>query len=317
MKHNMKITLLLLGMFFITQFIGLYLLSVDPLNMEVEINGTIQEVPNPQLSFIQPPQDSSPAATFGEIIIAFIVAISLLLLFKKLGLDKILKIWFFSIIVLALWLVFYTLEIVAPIIIDPTLALIIPLVIALPLAYIKLFRGNFIVHNLTELLIYPGIAIIFVSFLSQWNAFWNVAVIVSLLLIISAYDMWAVWHSGLMQKMAKYQMDKLKIFSGFFVPYISKKQRDKIKKMKKSELKKTKIKANVAILGGGDIIFPIIAGGIMLKTFGWIPAVMVVIGTGIGLSYLLFLAEKKKFYPAMPFISAGIFAAMILYALIF
>ena len=124
--------------------------------------------------------------------------------------------------------------------------------------------------------------------------------------------MWAVWHSGIMQKMAKYQIDKLKIFSGFFVPYISSKVRLKLKKMKKSDLKKKRIRVNVAILGGGDVVFPIITAGVMLKTLGLFSAVFVVIGAALGLGYLLFFSEKKKFYPAMPFITAGIFLGIAL-----
>jgi len=122
-----------------------------------------------------------------------------------------------------------------------------------------------------------------------------------------------------MQKMAKYQINKLKVFSGFFIPYVSKTMRQKVKKMKKSELKKKKIKVNVAILGGGDVIFPIIAAGVMMKTFPEtiIPALLVIFGAALGLSYLFFFAEKKKFYPAMPYISAGIFLAIGLSYLIF
>ena len=68
---------------------------------------------------------------------------------------------------------------------------------------------NLYIHNLTELLIYPGLAGVFVPLLSIWT-------MIFLLVLISVYDMWAVWHSGIMQKMAKYQINKLKIFSGFF-----------------------------------------------------------------------------------------------------
>ena len=75
-----------------------------------------------------------------------------------------------------------------------------------------------IVHNLTELLVYPGIAVIFVSLLTQWSPIKNLILIIFLLILISIYDMWAVWHSGIMQKMAKYQIDTLEIFSGFFIP---------------------------------------------------------------------------------------------------
>ena len=193
------------------------------------------------------------------------------------------------------------------------------LVIALPLAFIKIYKRGFLVHNITELFIYPGIAAVFVPIL-------NIYTIIILLIIISIYDMWAVWHSGIMQKMAKYQINKLNVFSGFFVPYVSKKVRLKLKKMKKtltkSQLKKKKIKVNVAILGGGDVIFPIITAGVILKTKitlfglqfvgGFIPALFVIAGATLGLSWLFFFAEKKKFYPAMPFITAGIFLGILI-----
>jgi presenilin-like A22 family membrane protease len=120
-----------------------------------------------------------------------------------------------------------------------------------------------------------------------------------------------------MQKMAKYQINTLGVISGFFIPYISKEVRDSIKGLSKEQLKKKKIKAQVAILGGGDIIFPIITAGVLLRDFGFYPSLFVLFGATLGLSYLLFLAEKKKFYPAMPFITAGIFFGMILSWFIF
>jgi presenilin-like A22 family membrane protease len=133
--------------------------------------------------------------------------------------------------------------------------------------------------------------------------------------LISVYDMWAVWSSGIMQKMAKYQINELKIFSGFFIPYISKKQKEKIIKIKKEspkKLEKQKIRAQVAILGGGDVVFPIIASGVMFSKFGFFGALFVIIGATAGLGYLMLMGEKKKFYPAMPFISTGIFLGMLL-----
>jgi hypothetical protein len=84
-----------------------------------------------------------------------------------------------------------------------------------------------------------------------------------------------------------------------------------LKDLPKSELKNKKVKANVAILGGGDVVFPIITAGVMLVQFGFLAALFVIIGATLGISYLLFVAEKKKFYPAMPFISAGIFLGIL------
>jgi len=54
-----------------------------------------------------------------------------------------------------------------------------------------------------------------------------------------------------------------------------------------------------------------------MKTLGFFPALLVVAGATLGLSYLFFFSEKQKFYPAMPFITAGIFIGMILGYIIF
>ena len=86
------------------------------------------------------------------------------------------------------------------------------LIVALPLAYIKIFKRHPLVHNITELMIYPGIAAVFIPIL-------GILGIIIVLLAISLYDIWAVWKSEVMQKMAKYQIEKLKFFTGFFVPY--------------------------------------------------------------------------------------------------
>jgi presenilin-like A22 family membrane protease len=323
MKHNLKITIILLSMFVITQFIGLAVLHADIFHLEQEVNGTIETVPNPHLSWIQPPEvetqkellpmldrliESLPM--LGSLIFAFIIAISLLILLSKFKIRFILKAWFFLVVCIALFLTIYAFEKLVPFSIPSNLALIIPIILALPLAFIKIFKSEFLVHNFTELLIYPGIAAVFIPIL-------NIYTIIIFLVIISIYDIWAVWHSGIMQKMAKYQIDKLNIFPGFFVPYVSKKIKSKIKSMKKSELKKKKIRVNVAILGGGDIIFPIITAGVVLKTWGFFPALFVIAGATLGLGYLFFFSEKRKFYPAMPFITTGIFAGMVLGWIIF
>jgi presenilin-like A22 family membrane protease len=299
MKHTLKITAVLLVMFVLTQFIGLYV-----------INSYLPEE-KPLPFGLDTPQIEDEAEYYGffsYIIIAFIIAIVILFFLTKFNAEFILKIWFFIVVILAL-----TISLTA-IIPEFNYLLVLSLTLAVILAFFKIYRTNFIVHNATELLIYPGIAAVFVPILNIWT-------IGGLLILISIYDIWAVWHSGIMQKMAKYQIDKLKIFSGFFIPYLSREVRKKIKKMKKtlkkSELKKKKIKINVAILGGGDVVFPIIAAGVMLKTLGLGPALLVIAGATLGLTYLFFFAEKKKFYPAMPFITGGILLGVLLSYLIF
>lgn len=288
MKHKLKITLILLAMFIVTQLIGLYV-----------VGHYLQE--DNVLPFgLEPPKIEKPSEYYGffsAIVIAFIIAIFLFLLLTKFKIEFILRLWFFVVVAIALSISF--LSVLSPL----SYAVIISLVLALPLAFVKIYKKNFLVHNITELFVYPGIATVFVPLLNIWT-------IIALLVLISAYDIWAVWHSGVMLKMAKYQIDKLNIFAGFFVPYVSKKTKQKIKTwkktLKKSDLKKKKVKVNVAILGGGDIVFPIIAAGVMMKTLGLASAFLVLAGASLGLAYLFFFAKKKKYYPAMPSVTAGI-----------
>lgn len=323
MKHNIKITILLVMMFVITQLIGLYVINSNVFNQAAEINGAVVPITNPILETLQPPQiqqQSDFSLYFGSLVFAFVIAIVILFLLTRFKIDFILKAWFFIVVAIAL---FITINAFFIKYINSFYFVAIASILALGLAFIKIFRTNFIVHNVTELLIYPGIATVFVPILNLWS-------VIVLLIIISIYDMWAVWHSGIMQKMAKYQINNLKIFSGFFVPYIPKALRLKIKKMKKSKLKNKRVKVNLAILGGGDIVFPIITAGVILMTQtvslpfglhpfvgGLIPALFVTAGATIGLTLLFLFSEKKKFYPAMPFITAGIFTGLILSYLLF
>ena len=303
MKHNLKITAIILIMFIITQFIGIYVVN----HYFSEENKLPFGLETPEIE-----KASDYSIFFGVIIIAFIIAIFLFFFLAKFKIEFILKLWFFVVVAIALSITIFsvTRNLDKFIFGIPLIAVLI----ALPLAIIKIFRRNFLVHNFTELLIYPGIAAVFVPLL-------NIYTVIGLLVLISIYDMWAVWHSGIMQKMAKYQINKLKIFSGFFVPYLSKRVKTKIKKwkktLKKTELKKKKIKINIAILGGGDVVFPIITAGVMLKTLGLGSAILVILGATLGLAYLFFFSEKKKFYPAMPFITGGILVGIVLSYLIY
>ena len=137
--------------------------------------------------------------------------------------------------------------------------------------------------------------------------------------------MWAVWRVGLMQKMAKYQMEEVKVFGGFLIPSLSTKVKKQIQNIKQkykgkkipTSLKKKKFKVQLAILGGGDVIFPIIVAGVFMKAFGLIPALFVTFGSLAGLIFLMIITKKGKAYPAMPYISVGAFIGMLLAKLIF
>ncbi len=298
MKHSLVITFILLGMFVAAQIIGLaviaaYTPEITPVTTE---NGTVVNVTFYNLPYgMEPPQGIKPGHNLASIITALIIAIAVMVLLMRLRAETFLRLWFFAVVAIAVGV---TLNAVAPTVSYASLG---ALAVALPLAYIKVFRRNIIVHNITELLVYPGIAAIFTPLLT-------ISTIVILLIIISLYDMYAVWHSGFMQRLAHYQITTLRVFSGFFIPYISRAQRSFLTSMRRQQTKKVKV--NVAILGGGDIVFPIILAGVVLREFSLISAILTIFGATLALAGLFWMSKKGKFYPAMPFISVGCFVAL-------
>lgn len=304
MKHTRKIILTLLAMFFVTQLIGLLVIGrYSPQQIQIrDEQGNIANQTTYNLPYgMDPPADINPTSTLISIIIAVAIAVIFMLILMRYRAELFLRLWFFIVVALSLAITInsfiYNLE----------NSQIIAFLIALPLASLKLFKRNIIFHNITELLIYPGIAAIFVPLLNIWT-------VVLLLILISIYDIYAVWHAGFMQKMAQYQIKKLKFFTGFFVPYLGKKEKMQIKEAKKQgtldKLKNKKIKVNVAILGGGDVVFPIILAGVVLNTLGIMQAFIINIGATLALAWLFYISKKGKFYPAMPFISAGCLIAL-------
>ncbi|MBS3080538.1 hypothetical protein J4221_03640 [Candidatus Pacearchaeota archaeon] len=305
MKHNLKITAIIICMFLLTQLIGLFVYTIYTDKLQLPYG-------------MEPPEEIKEKPQGKEIIVAFAIAVALFFLLIRLKADTFIRLWFLLVTVIAISLSINA--VLFKISVD-NYSQFLALLIALPLAYFKIFKRDLIVHNITELLIYPGIAAVFIPLL---NIKWTVII----LLLISLYDMWAVWHSQFMQKMAKYQINNLKFFTGFFVPYASKKEKEKIRFLKQKyaknpkelekQFKKSKIKVNLAILGGGDVIFPIIASGVFYKTYlSILPSIIIMIFSTLALLFLFVIARKGKFYPAMPFITFGIYLGMIINWLMF
>jgi len=307
LKHNTRVTTILVIMFLVTQLIGLFIVSSYSNGLELPFG-------------MEPPEEieeASLAGGLGSIVTAFVIAVLLFFLLMKINAKTFIKMWYFLVTVLALGLTLF-------VILDKfgVEMQLVALAIAFPLAFVKIFRRNIYVHNLTELLIYPGIAAVFISFLNNVFGSKVILSIVILLFIISLYDMWAVWHSGFMQKMAEFQMNNLKVFTGFFIPYADKKNKAKIKMLKdkykgddeklEAGFKKEKVKVNLAILGGGDVIFPIITAGLFYQVYGIWSGLLIAGLSTVALSGLFVLAKKGKYYPAMPFITAGLYVGMAL-----
>lgn len=256
MKHNWPVTLIILFVFMAAQLVGLgiigaYLDKDLPFGME-----------RPEFN-----KDTSYVPLFSLIVIVTII----ILLFRNLRMEILWKLWFLFAVVIALAISF-------SLFVPQNVAIFLALILGL----MKLLHNNVIVHNFTELFIYGGIAAIFVPVISF-------KAMIILLVLISLYDMYAVWKSKHMIKLAKFQA-KLKIFAGILVPYGKK----------------------AAFLGGGDVGFTLLFAGVVMKTLGPLEALFVVGGASIALLLLFYYSEKSKFYPAMPFLTIGCFIGYIL-----
>jgi presenilin-like A22 family membrane protease len=303
MKHSIKVTLLILLLFFISQLVGIFVAhSYSPQVTEVfnpQTNVTLN-ITNYNLPYgTEPPQNIEPKSSLISIILAIFLAVLIMTLMMKFGATIFIRIWFFVVVSLALGITLNSL------IKNYPNSEYIAILLALPLAFYKVFKRNIFVHNLTEILIYPGIAAIFAPLLSVWTT-------VALLIFASIYDIYAVWHSKFMQKLAKYQINEIKVFSGLFIPYLSSKEKSLLLKFKNSKKKLKNIKVNIAILGGGDIVFPMILSSVVLRSIGLTEAILVAIGATLALAHLFYISEKGKFYPALPFITLGCIIALLI-----
>ncbi len=278
MKHSKKIVGIMLAIFLLAQFIGLGIVYYDHVNL--------QESSADNLVFLEPDVEAPVSDTNMPFffIILILIGTGIALLIIKFNLNWIWRIWFLLAVLGALTFAF-----------APFVGEGIAFLIALVFAIWKVFRDNFWVHTGTELFIYGGIA----TLVFPWFNLQSVSI---LLILIAIYDAYAVWKSKHMITLAKSQ-SKAKVFAGLLVPY-------SIKRKKKVKRKGPPVKVRVAMLGGGDIAFPLIFAGIVMKDVGLWQSLLIPLFAMGGLAYLLWFGSEKKFYPAMPFIGVGCFVGL-------
>jgi presenilin-like A22 family membrane protease len=315
MKHNLTITLVLLSFFLLAQVTGLWLINSDS-KISIDDQGKIV-VSHGDTSLGERPQTEG-FGSFLYLIIGITIGTLIVLVLVKFRKANIWRYWFF----LAVWMalsvsigVFVKLKIFF----DYDVAMLIALV----LAVWKIWKPNIIIHNVTEVLVYSGIAVLLVPI---FDVFWAIM----LLIAISLYDMYAVWKSKHMIKMAKFQT-KSNVFAGLMIPYSMKdakmqKVSVNAKTPKKLDTSKMpKAKSKTAILGGGDVVFPLIFTGAVMegllregltKSQAFMQSSIMIVTTTIALALLFFFAKKDRFYPAMPFVTLGCLVGWVIVLLI-
>ncbi len=273
MKHNFGIIALLLILFISAHVIGLavvkyYLPEDKPLPLNIQ----------------KPEFDEK--TSFLPIFITILVATAIALVLIKFKSYRLWKFWFLTSVFLTLTVSF-----------SSFLPQVFAVVLAIIFSLLKTFKQSVIIHNLTEVFIYGGLAAIFVPVLSLTS-------IIILLLLVSVYDFIAVRKTKHMISLANFQSDS-KIFAGLFIPYSKKNKTFHVARELSVQPKDSKTLHSQAILGGGDIGFTLLFSGVILKNFGFSQALVVSLVAAISLGILFFAAEKDKFYPAMPFLTVG------------
>jgi len=160
------------------------------------------------------------------------------------------------------------------------------LIFILILIFFWFKKTNALVHNLLLIMGIVGIGSVFGLRLPPM-------LVVILLIIFSIYDIVAVYKTKHMIKMAK-EMLKVKAIPGLILP-------QKISELTQP-IRELKMGGKFLILGGGDIIFPLLLV-VSLVSYNLLSAIIVAIFATFGLftSFLIFALQKtRKPIPALP-----------------
>ena len=310
MKHRLRTTTIIILLFVIAQVFALYSFSLNlKPNTSVNIVGNVSEnitTYNNMNTILGDRPVMSPFDAMIYVLFGIAFATILLLIIIRSKKSKIWHGWYFISITLAMsitlgvWLNKITNNLAS--------AAVIAILLSVLLSYLKYNKNNAIFHNFTEILIYTGIAILFAPLL-------NLAMTFVLLVMISVYDMFSVWKTKHMITMAKF-LTSTSNFTGFAVPNkgISLKPSEPDENHKESDFKD---RSNIAILGNGDVSFPMWFVLVFFKGFlnntknFWLSfnfSMIIILAVAASLTLLFAYSKKGKFYPAMPFLTAGIAA---------
>ena len=233
MKHTLKVTIVLVLFFFLAQVIGLAIVNqyIDHKKSVETQTVVLKDLPYG----LERPEVKNQSTSFIYIIIAILIGTGLLLLIIKTNKTVLWKIMFFFSISMTLAIAFAAF-----------LSPIIAGIIALAISVWRMYRPNPIVHNLSELFVYGGLAAFMVNIFNLFAAF-------MLLILISIYDYIAVYRTKHMVKLAEFQ-SKSRIFAGLFIPYNNQKMpKGGLIQEKPSKHQKEKPKISVAVLCACDI----------------------------------------------------------------
>ena len=282
MKYDYRTMLTLVLLFLLTQLIGLSILYKD---ISIKIGPTGEKEVVHSETVLGPRPEIYGWETFAWIMFGIVISTGLILVI--IWLKKV--IWWKGLFFIS---VFLTISLALGVFMPTEYAFIL----AFAIAALKLYKPNLFIHNIAQVLMYSGIAVLLVPL-------FDITWIIAVLIVISLYDIYAVFKSKHMVKMALFQT-KSKLFAGITVP---------LRKVKKGKGKKVKLRE--AIIGGGDVAFPLLFAGVVMESLmkstsismgmAFLKVLIIPIVVSLTLLFLLIKGKEGKFYPGMPFITAG------------
>ncbi len=223
-------------------------------------------------------------AVSGLYLIGLIVfATFLMLMLYKYSFGALITLWFYSALGITL-LLFFT----------SFLPALIGLAITAVLLVYRIKSDSLWTRNIIDIFSYAGAGAFFGTMIGPLPAFIFLAA-------LAAYDVLSVFYTGHMISLAEEGMD-----SDTFMGVIYPKEDKKTEKADiKREAEKDAEKVKLGVLGGGDIIAPMIFSISLLNLFGILSSLLTSIGA-LGVLYTLFIVmHEDSFYPAIPFVGAG------------
>ncbi|MEK6849487.1 MAG: presenilin family intramembrane aspartyl protease [Nanoarchaeota archaeon] len=309
MKHRLDILVWIMVLFLAAQYVGLFVVNsyIDygaSAEQDTFVAGNLPSIAGSPIERPQVEAVWSPLFLMGGILLGTII----LLLVLKFAKPIVWKGWFFLASVLCLYISMFAFTK------SFAYAEWTAFGFALVLSVWKIWKPNPIIQNVCEVLMYGGLVAVLFSIV-------NIPAMIILLILVSIYDAYAVWKSKHMIVLAQSQT-KAGIFAGLMIPYgkvnmhASKTVSAKVSSGKTIKVPQPSKKGEVkiAILGGGDIAFPLLFAAAVLKTYaltgqGWL-ALVIPPFVALALLGLQLYGKKDTFYPAMPFLSAGCFVGL-------
>ncbi len=212
------------------------------------------------------------------------VATALMLLLLKFRKNSLIKIWFNTAIFLTIFVFFST-----------VFNVFYALITTLMLFVIRHFTRDISLRNIIDIFAFAGAGALFGTMIGFIPA-------LIFLFLLAIYDFVSVFITGHMIDLAKGGLDTETFMGIIYADKTPSKDKKIVEKDEETAKFKKKDKG-ISIVGGGDVIAPMIFSVSLLKSFPVYTSLMASFGSMLGLIVLMNYKSNKEFLPAIPTIA--------------